>query len=100
MLNFKPSTLEYDARAEISFFAAGSAATAATKERIVASFMVAVRRDLRAMLGECWGTACFKKRKGSVVVRAGLRLYGDLCSVSKQIRSPLADKRSLMAGSL
>lgn len=55
--------MEYDARAEMSFFAAGSAATAATKEMIVASFMVDVRRDLRAMSGQGWGMACFKKRK-------------------------------------
>lgn len=40
MLNFEPSALGWEARAVRSFFAAGSAATAATIERIVASFMV------------------------------------------------------------
>jgi orotidine-5'-phosphate decarboxylase len=40
MLNLRPSTLEYEARAATSFFAAGRAVTAATNERIVASFML------------------------------------------------------------
>lgn len=41
MLNLRPSTFEYDARAAMLFVAAGSAAAAAAKERIVASFIVA-----------------------------------------------------------